>query len=347
MPLWVRRLTLLFVVAATLAAFLVFFDAVTTVLLGILAASIVASALSPLVRRLPLPRGVAAALVGLALIGVVAAVLLGVSVKLAGPIEREFSHWSQSKTRIDDLLGRISAWAHLEKPLSSDELVLDVGKFFATDRGSLLLASVRDAVFSIFLWMAFVFIGSIFLLSSPRDALLSPALRALPTVPRRLTRETLDALGSRLRWWAIGTLGGMVVVFSASTIGFAIAGLEFAVPLALLAGLGEVVPTVGPMIAGLIALLFAASQNSGTAIGVAFTFVSVQAIEAYVVLPLIMKGAVKIHPAVTLFSVVLWAKVFGLPGLMLAIPINLTLGTAIECLYVRPRERREAALSPS
>ncbi|MDB5298487.1 MAG: hypothetical protein JWO87_150, partial [Phycisphaerales bacterium] len=37
-----------------------------------------------------------------------------------------------------------------------------------------------------------------------------------------------------------------------------------------------------------------------------------------------------------------WAKIFGVPGLVLAIPINLTLGSAIEYLYIRPRERHEA-----
>jgi predicted PurR-regulated permease PerM len=50
---------------------------------------------------------------------------------------------------------------------------------------------------------------------------------------------------------------------------------------------------------------------------------------------------VKIHPAVTLFSVVFWAKVFGVPGLMMAIPINLVIGSAVEYLYIRPREQRE------
>jgi predicted PurR-regulated permease PerM len=58
-----------------------------------------------------------------------------------------------------------------------------------------------------------------------------------------------------------------------------------------------------------------------------------------------MRGAVQIHPAITLFSVVLWAKVFGIPGLMMAIPINLVIGSAVEYLYVRPRERNEALKS--
>jgi predicted PurR-regulated permease PerM len=53
-----------------------------------------------------------------------------------------------------------------------------------------------------------------------------------------------------------------------------------------------------------------------------------------------MRGAVRIHPAVTLFSVVLWGKIFGVPGMMLAIPINLTIASAVEHLYVRPRDRR-------
>ena len=75
-------------------------------------------------------------------------------------------------------------------------------------------------------------------------------------------------------------------------------------------------------------------------IGVLLTYASIQALEAYLILPMIMRHAVKVHPAVTLFSVILWAKVFGVPGLMMAIPINLAIGSAIEYLYILPRERR-------
>ena len=141
----------------------------------------------------------------------------------------------------------------------------------------------------------------------------------------------------------IGTMGGMCVVFSASAIGYSISRLKFAFPLALLAGVGEVVPTVGPATAVLVALLFAATQSSGAVIGVLITYGVIQSLEAYLILPLIMRGAVKIHPAITLFSVVLWAKVFGIPGLMMAIPINLVIGSAVEYLYVRPREQNDLA----
>ncbi|HWE01875.1 MAG TPA: AI-2E family transporter [Tepidisphaeraceae bacterium] len=341
-PIWVRRLTTLFVFGVCFTFFIIFFNALTTVLLGVLAAAIVACALDPFLRYLPGPRGLSAGIIGLTLIAAVAALVLALSLPLAKPFQRQFENWPQSKASIDALLRHWSNRSHLEKPMSSDELLRNLSDFFAADRASLLLADVRDAVLAVLLWLAFVFVGSIFLLASPRDILLSPVLRAIPPRHRADIRQMLDTLGSRLRWWMIGALGGMCVVFTASGIGYSIARLKFALPLALLAGLAEMVPTIGPAVAAIIATLFAASQSSGAVVGVVITYTIIQSLEAYLILPLIMRGAVKIHPAITLFSVVLWAKIFGLPGLMLAIPINLTIGSAIEYLYVRPREREES-----
>ncbi len=343
-PFWVRRITALFTIAVVLVFFFYFFNAVTTVALGVLAAAIVACALNPLLRYIPAPRGLAAGIVGLGLIAVVAGLLLALSLPLARPVQDQLTQtsWNESMVRVDALLVRISNWVHLEKPMSSDELMLELGHFFASDRSWLMLAGVRDAVLAVMLWVAFIFVGSIFLLASSRNVLLAPAIRAIPAAHRQSFHDMLDAAGSRLRWWMIGTLGGMLVVFTASCIGYSIARLKFALPLALLASLCEMVPTVGPALAATVAVFFAASQNGGAVIGVLVTYGVIQTLEAYLVLPLIMRGAVKIHPAISLFSVVFWAKVFGVPGLMLAIPINLTLGSAVEYLYVRPREKREA-----
>ena len=67
----------------------------------------------------------------------------------------------------------------------------------------------------------------------------------------------------------------------------------------------------------------------------------IQALEAYLILPMIMKGAVNVHPAITLFTVVLWGKIFGVAGLMLAIPINLTIWTLLDHLRMREMEGPE------
>src|SRR5665213_3669079 len=279
-PVWVRRVTTLFVAGVCFTFFLIFFNALTTVLLGVLAAAIVACALDPFRRFFPGPRGLAAGIVGLTLIAAVGALVLALSLPLARPFQRQFENWPQSKASIDALLLHWSDEAHLQKPMSSNELLKNLSGFFAADRASLLLADVRDALLAILLWLAFVFVGSIFLLASPRDVLLSPMLRAIPPRHRGNIRDMLDTLGSRLRWWMVGAIGGMCVVFTASAIGYSIARLRFALPLALLAGLAEMVPTIGPAVAAIIATLFAASQSSGAVVGVVITYTIIQSLEA-------------------------------------------------------------------
>jgi predicted PurR-regulated permease PerM len=337
---WVHPLAVLFVCAAALLLGLYFFEAVSTVLLGILAAAIVSNALLPLVRRIPVPRAAAAAIVGLGLIAAVAAIVLALSWPMAGIVEREFHNLPQTRLKVDHLLSDWSARMQLQEPLTVDGLVGAVGQFFAGDSGSRILTKTPNVVMGIGVWLAFIFIGSIFLLADPGELLLVRGLRIAPPELRRRLQETIDVLGPKLRRWVFGTLLSMCIVFTASLVGYSIIGLDLALPLAMLSGMCEIVPTVGPAVAAIVAVLFAATQSGTAVVGVLCVYAIIQAIEAYVILPMIMRGAVQIHPAVTLFSVVLWGKIFGVPGMMLAIPINITLGCAIEYLYVQPRRRR-------
>jgi len=335
---WVRPLFGLFAAAAALVLFLVFFQAVSTVLLGVLAAAIVASALHPLLRFIPAPRGAGAALLGLGLIAVVAALLLALSWPLAGPINVEINDWPRTKQTVDSFLEKWSLRAGADQALSVDELIANIGQFFAGEGGQRLFSRSADMGLAILIWLAFIFIGSIFFLADPTDRLLGPAISLAPPHRQPQLAALFADLGPKYRRWVAGTMLSMCIVFTASAIGYAIIGLKFALPLALLAGLCEIVPTVGPATAAVIASAFAAAtQGGGAVLGVLSVYAIIQSIEAYVILPMIMRGAVKIHPAVTLFTVVLWGKIFGVPGLMLAIPINLTVWSAIEHLYLRNR----------
>jgi predicted PurR-regulated permease PerM len=270
----------------------------------------------------------------------VAGLILGLSWPLADPIQRELHEWPERKVKIDTLLQEWSARLQLDEVVTVDALFVNVGRFFAGESGPRFFTRGADVLLAILIWLAFIFIGSIFMLADPWDSLLLPALRtASPTLRPRL-EELLFNLGPRLRRWVIGTMISMCIVFTASLIGYSSIGLNFALPLAMLAGMCEIVPTVGPACAAIIAILFGATQSGQVVIGVICVYTIIQSIEAYVILPMIMRGAVRIHPAVTLFSVVLWGKIFGVPGMMLAIPINLTIASAVEHLYVRPRDRR-------
>lgn len=341
LTVWVRPLAWAIVLVLALR----FIEPLSTVVLGVLAACIIACTLEPLTRYMPLPRGLSVAVLGLGLVAVVALVVLSLSWPLAGPISRAAENWPQTKKEVDATLLAVSQHLGFHPELSVERLLGGLGDFLVGQGAGQLFSRSADLVLGVLISLVFALVGSIFLLSEPPERLIHPALRVLTPRHRPTMEAALSDLAPRLRRWVIGTMTGMCVVFTASAIGYTSIGLKMAVPLALLAGFAEIVPTVGPAVACVIAALFAAATQSGAkAAGVLAVYGIIQALEAYLILPLIMRGAVNIHPAVTLFTVVLWGKIFGVPGLMLAIPINLTIWTMLE--HFRMRQTPELVVAP-
>src|SRR5688572_17815639 len=341
-PIWLAPVAWLIL----LVLGLYFFNPLSTVFLGVLAACIVACTLYPLMDYIPGPRGLDVAVLGLGLVAVVAAVVLALSWPLQKPISDAIADWPQTKENVNKTLEVWSNNLGLYEPVKVEGLFGAFGDFLAGTGGQQLFSRGADLVLGILISLAFGLVGSIFLLSEPPERLIEPGLRLLSPKHRPSMRAALADLGPRFRRWVIGTITGMTIVFTASMIGFSAINLKYAIPLALLAGFAEIVPTVGPATACAIASLFAlATQGPTYAAGVLVVYGIIQALEAYLILPLIMRGAVNIHPAVTLFTVVLWGKIFGVPGLILAIPINLTIWTMLEHFRMRPRDLREEAKS--
>ncbi len=315
---------------------LYFFSAVSTVILGVLAACIIACTLRPVMDRIPGPRALGLAVVGVGLVAVVGVIIILFYSLLSGPISDAANNWPQTKQEVDTSLASWSRNLGMKDPMTVDVLWDNVQGFLT---GSLFFSRTADIVLGILLSLAFTLVGSIFLLSEAPHQLINPGLRLLPHRYRPSMGSALADLEPRFRAWAVGTLTGMGVVFCASSIGYSLIGLKMAIPLALLAGFAEIVPTVGPAIACLVAALVGAATQGGAAAGaVLFVWGCIQALEAYVILPMIMKGAVNIHPAITLFTVVLWGKIFGVAGLILAIPINLTIWTLLDYFRLKPTD---------
>jgi predicted PurR-regulated permease PerM len=319
-----------------------FFDALATVALGVLAACIIACTLAPLMDHIPGPRSSDVAVLGIGLLLGLGLVVFSLYLPLHRPISDAVARWPQTRLAVDQTLKVWSDRMGLPQTLTVNHLLKGLGDFLAGKGGEAIFSRSADVFLGLLLSLTFTLIGSIFLLSEPPERLIKPALRFFSARHRPTLQAVLSELAPRFRRWVLGTLAGMFVVFIASAIGYKIVGVEFAIPLALMAGFAEIIPTVGPATACIVAGLFAlATQTTGVALGVLAVYCVIQAIEAYAILPTIMRGAVNMHPAVTLFSVVLWGKVFGIPGLMLAIPINLTIGTFLEHFRIRPREKLE------
>lgn len=185
-----------------------------------------------------------------------------------------------------------------------------LGNFFAlfsnavTVAGSLLL----------------VLVLTIMLLIDPQ-----PYLRGFvalfPAFYRRRIREILCQSEIALVSWVGGILINMVVIGVVSGIALWLLGIPLVLANALLAGLLEAVPNVGPVLSVLAPMAVALLDTPWKAGAVLIVYIVIQQLEQYLLVPFVMARQVDILPAVTLMAQVVFAIFFGFLGLFLAIPL--------------------------
>lgn len=142
--------------------------------------------------------------------------------------------------------------------------------------------------------------------------------------------ETMDLLEERLGAWVRGQ---MLLCFSIAfcTWGaLSIIGLEYALPLALLAGILELVPTIGPILSSVPAIIVALTISPATTIVVVIAYFVIQMAENNILVPKIMEKAVGLNPIVIILAVVLGGELMGIVGAFLAIPFILMLVIVVQ-----------------
>lgn len=130
--------------------------------------------------------------------------------------------------------------------------------------------------------------------------------------------------------WFRGQMLLSLTVAVIDLIGLAIIGVPYALTLALISGLFDLIPVIGPIIAGTIAALVALSVSPIQAVFVIMLFVVVQQIENTILVPNIMKKAVGLSPVVIILAVLIGAKLLGLVGALLAVPISALIYVTIQ-----------------
>jgi predicted PurR-regulated permease PerM len=167
--------------------------------------------------------------------------------------------------------------------------------------------------------------------------------RMIPPRHRARVSEAMDRTGHSLRRWMIGTLINMVIVGTGTAIGLWLLGIPAAIALGVIAGLFEFIPIVGPILASVPAIAVALTVSPMTALWVTVFYIVIQQVESNVLTPIVMRGAVRLPPALTVLFQTLMAVIFGFLGLLLAVPILAVTLVMVKTLYVEPMEAREAA----
>ncbi len=124
-----------------------------------------------------------------------------------------------------------------------------------------------------------------------------------------------------LGFWLRSQLALSALVGVLSFIGLTILGIPFALPLALIAGIMEVIPIIGPIISAVPAILVGLTISPIMGLATGALFFIVQQLEAHLIVPMIMSKVVGLQPAAVVIALLVGAKLDGIPGAFLAIPL--------------------------
>jgi predicted PurR-regulated permease PerM len=160
-------------------------------------------------------------------------------------------------------------------------------------------------------------------------------MHLFPHRARRKAGEVLSATATTLRRWLVMQMIGMVVIGSVTTVVLLLLDVKAAIALGIIAGLLEFVPYLGPILSAVPAIAMALVDGPDKAVYVALAYTAIQQLEGMVVQPLLMKEGLGLPPVITILGQSLFALVFGLLGLLLAVPLLASVMVPVKMLYVR------------
>lgn len=133
----------------------------------------------------------------------------------------------------------------------------------------------------------------------------------------------------RLGKWLLGQMFLMSIIGVTTYIVLSLLGVRYALPLGIIAGLLEAIPNIGPFVAAIPAFFVGFSQYPLLGLFTLLAAVGIQQFENQIVVPMVMKKMVGIHPVLTLIVLVIGGRYAGVLGLLFAIPLTLVIGTII------------------
>ena len=191
-----------------------------------------------------------------------------------------------------------------------------------------------SSTISVFAGLLLILVLSIYIGADP-DTYHDGLMKLFPRPWRKRTGEVLTAMSIALRKWLVTQLIAMVVIGVVTTVVLLILDVNAAVPLGVIAGLLEFVPTVGPILSALPAIAMGFVDSPEKALAVIIAYIAIQQMENYLLIPFLMREGVNLPPALTIIAQAIMALVFGFLGLLCAVPILAATMVAVKMLYVQ------------
>jgi predicted PurR-regulated permease PerM len=326
--------------AAGITVVLVFLFFIRYILLPFILAAAVAFLLTPAIdrihQRLRLPRwmvAVAAYVCVVAILGLLLYFVGGLVIRDVSQIIRQFPQTLHRLVSELVELGETSMGSSVNADAVTNEILAQVRALFATGTALSFASYGVEAVFGTILGLVLL----IYFLISGKEI----AAGVFWLVPPEYRRE-VDAVAAKilpLLWrYFVGLLIVVTYTSVAAWIGF---GLVFHLPraplLALVVGVLELIPVIGPALSiGLVGLTAIQQTSIWAVIGLACLAVGLRLSIDQLVGPLVLGSVARVHPVVIIFSFLSGAVLFGVIGLLLAVPVAASIKIILTIYYSEP-----------
>ena len=181
------------------------------------------------------------------------------------------------------------------------------------------LISISTAIFSSIFLLITIFVFTFYLLLEHKSAIKFIASPFSGKQEKKVS-STISKVEAGLGSWVRGQIALSFIVGILIFIGLTILQIPFALPLALVAGLLEIVPIVGPIVSSIPAILVGLTISPLIGLAIAALFFIVQQLENHLIVPVVMSKAVGLQPPVVILALLIGAKLAGIGGAVLAVP---------------------------
>jgi len=331
-----RRVFLIAGVLAFLWLFVNFVSATVDILLLLFLCILIAAGLRGagdwFARYTPLSKRVSLGIVTLLFIALIAGAGFIIGPSLASQLSQLNSTLEVSLQQVESELMRYG-WGQelIDRLPTTSDLISQIMQRSSSifERVTGILSSVVGLLSSI---VVVIFV-SLFFAIEP-DTYVNNFVRLIPQDKRQRVRDTLSTVNDTLKKWLLTRAASMIEVGILSFIGLQLLDMPLTLSLALIAAIGAFIPTFGPILALIPAVLVALIQSPETAVLVVVLYLAIQMIDNYLVTPLLEKSMLYLPPAYIIAAQLIIGALTGAFGLVLAAPFAAVLVVLVRNLYV-------------
>ncbi|MGH9456153.1 MAG: AI-2E family transporter [Thermoanaerobaculia bacterium] len=229
--------------------------------------------------------------------------------------------------------------ARVLEPLGAFLPVNEVREMLATETREMRLFPYLKGAVNLVISVVIVLVLIVYIMIDA-ERLRNLFLLFWPAAERGRKRLMILRLSRRMSSWLAGQLFLAMIVGSATFVGLVILDIPYAVPLALIAAIGEMVPILGPILGAIPALIIALFQSPPQFWGVLVMAILIQQIENYLLVPRVMGEKVSVSPLAIVIAFLIGGSLLGVVGAVLAIPAAAIIQVAFEEAFLSRRERR-------